>query len=718
MDVRAPGTVGIGRAFACTVGVIVGAVVGGGVLVEMADAAGCSVETERVRGAEVYASALPDCRAYEQVSPTGDKDGLDAAGNAGFVQASGSGEKITSFSDAPFADTEGAAVISTTYLSSRSPADWSTSGLLPAVPPGALESVLGLTGDLERAIVVVKDAGVSNAYVYDSTTHGYQILAENIGKEQLYFVDATLGGSRILFETNERLPVSGGIQPVSNGSHLYEWDESKAVSERLNLVGVVPSVGERCGPSGPACEASGSGSVAGPSGGSAGSFYHQNTISTDGSRAVFTDLASGRVYIREPMVESTVQVSAGPAVWQAGTPDGAYVFYTEGNELYRYDANSSAREQLTVGAERLSGTLGVSNDGTYAYFVASGAELTTVPAEENSNGEMAVKGAENLYEWHEDPETHTSAITFIARLLSQDSSDWRNQNESTVASSGVDGGERSSRVTPSGGTILFSSMSPLTGYDNGSTCEQSARPCYELFRYEAGTKRLGCVSCNPGKAEAKASAFLVAEDDVNVSPAKRDAFVTRNLSEDGDRVFFNTAESLAGGTNGKTNVYEWEHEGTGSCLVGDGNGSSGCVYLISTGQANGRSLFGDASADGRDVFFFTRQSLVGQDRDDNVDLYDARENGGILAQNPQAPPEPCTAESCRSALSVPPSFGVLSSTALTGVGNIVQLPPPQIPPHVKKCPHHEKLKHNKCVKAKVKKKKSGARKAKAGRRGM
>ena len=37
------------------------------------------------------------------------------------------------------------------------------------------------------------------------------------------------------------------------------------------------------------------------------------------------------------------------------------------------------------------------------------------------------------------------------------------------------------------------------------------------------------------------------------------------------------------------------------------------------------------------MFFFTRQSLVSQDHDDNVDVYDAREDGGMAGQNPPVP---------------------------------------------------------------------------------
>src|ERR1700735_1439192 len=99
--------------------------------------------------------------------------------------------------------------------------------------------------------------------------------------------------------------------------------------------------------------------------------------------------------------------------------------------------------------------------------------------------------------------------------------------------------------------------------------------------------------------------------------------MTRNLSVEGTRIYFQTAEALLPeATDGQENVYEWEQEGVGSCGVGESDENGGCLYLISTGQSTNPSYFGDASENGSDVFFFTRGSLVGQDRDDNADIYD------------------------------------------------------------------------------------------------
>ena len=191
--------------------------------------------------------------------------------------------------------------------------------------------------------------------------------------------------------------------------------------------------------------------------------------------------------------------------------------------------------------------------------------------------------------------------------------------------------EKSSRVTPDGAAMLFGSTASLTtGYDNGGHVE--------LYLYESPTATLKCLSCGPPGTPATSGAYLTGGPP-EAAPVGTNPILTHNLSEDGKRVFFQTEQPLvAQATNGSANVYEWESEGEGSCPPGQ---SVGCTYLISTGRDPSESYFGDASSDGRDVFFFTRQPLVGQDRDENTDLYDARVEGGIEAQNPPPASAPC-----------------------------------------------------------------------------
>jgi hypothetical protein len=136
-----------------------------------------------------------------------------------------------------------------------------------------------------------------------------------------------------------------------------------------------------------------------------------------------------------------------------------------------------------------------------------------------------------------------------------------------------------------------------------------------------------------------------------------------NMSSDGSRVFFETTQPLVAlDTNGTDDVYEWVATGTGGCTT-----PRGCIYLISTGGSSSPSHFLDATASGNDVFFLARQQLVGQDTDQNLDVYDARVGGGF----PQPPPAtaPCSGDACRGQPTTTPGEPVAASVTFFGPGN-------------------------------------------------
>jgi hypothetical protein len=393
--------------------------------------------------------------------------------------------------------------------------------------------------------------------------------------------------------------------------------------------------------------------------------------------------------MREPEAARTVPVSAGPAYWRAATADGSEVFYTEGEDLYRFDAASETREALTSAAAGVLGALGVATEnGSYAYFVATG----VLADNENGNAEKAQAGKANMYEWH------NGKIIFIARLSTEgeyDEYDWHGFYRSNPGAAPA-AGEKSSRVTPDGTSVLFGSRAHLTSYDNAGRGE--------LYLYDATSGGLTCVSCNPSGALATSEAYLAGNPSIVTAPG-RNAFLTRNLSDDGSRVFFQTQEALVPrDKNEQMDVYEWEREGEGGpdgCSRSSASfseRSGGCLYLISTGESSDQSYFGDASADGNNVFFFTRQSLVGQDQDENADLYDARGEGGIAAQNPP-PPASCTGEGCLGPVDPSPVFGAPSNATFAETGNLKPAPakPKKV---VVRCPKGKKRSHKRCRKKK------------------
>jgi hypothetical protein len=674
--------------------------VGAGTFAAFARAEGCP--NEQLREQDGYALALPDCRAYEHASPL-DKDFTDALGEADAVQSSPSGEGVTFFSAAPFPG-----VLSATgpslYLSTRAGGEWSTQGLVPPTIPRSLPwhgsaSVLSLTEDLSTAIVNTEpglEAGMTPgrySYLRDNATGAFRLLAPGIAA----FADAATHDSRILFEDTVKELVPG-VRDEQEVPYLYEWDGDKPPGEELSLAGVLPDG-----------EAPIGGSVAGPggpalgeeiTGGATGGFYTQNTISADGSRIFFSDNGTGQIYMREPEAERTIPVSAGPAYWRVATADGSEVFYTEGEDLYRFDVESNTREALTSGTAGVLGTLGIATEnGSYAYFVATG----VLADNESSNKEKAKEGKANLYEWHDG---ETIFIAQLGTVDKYDEYDWRNFYSPNLSAAPATG-EKSSRVTPDGGVVLFTSQAQLAGYDNAGHGE--------LYLYDATSEKLTCVSCDPNGAPATAEVYL-AGSPLFGGGEPRNAFLTRNLSDDGSRVFFQTTEALVPrDKNEQTDVYEWEREGEGGpdgCSRSSASfseRSGGCLYLISTGESGYPSYFGDASIDGNNVFFFTRQSLVSQDRDENDDLYDARVEGGIAAQNPP-PPASCTGEGCLGPVDPSPVFDAPSNATFAGAGNLK--PPPAKPKKVvARCPKDKKRSHGRCRKKSKKRSKKVRRHA-------
>lgn len=611
---------------------------------------------ELIRGLQTIVPQLPDCRSYEQVTPV-DKNATDALGASGLVQSSLSGNGVTFFSILPFPGVAGAADF-LTYLSTRADGLWLTQGLLPKSGPGSSTGVLGLVGNLTETVLEANQEpllasgatpGQVNYYVRDNETGSFHLLAPGPGGK-FFPADSTPDGSRILFEDKAKLTEDANAGVIN----LYEWNNE---SKHISLVGIVEGKAPEAvaGAGGPAAEEP-----------EPKEFYAEHTISEDGSRIFFTDVSTGKIYVRENGT-TTIQVSGSlPAHWRAATPDGRYVFYTEGEELWRFEVESKTREAIGSAI----GIVGVSDDGSYVYFV---------------------NGSSDLYVWHEGA---TVNPTFIAGPLnaSRDRSDWRDffANEP----GGPAQGGKSSRVSPDGKTMLFASIAHITNYNNAEEIE--------LYLYDAerpvSSDNPVCISCNPRVGSAISNAYLARKTSTAAPSTGPNTYLPRNLSADGSRAFFQTEEALVPqDTNSQMDVYEWEREGHGSCDPTSGSFSEsadGCLYLISTGQSNTASSFGDASLSGSDVFFFTRQALVGQDQDFNADLYDAREDGGIASQNPPVPAPPCASEVlCLGAPASSPAFGIPTSATLSMGGNLIPpvAPKPPAKPGAKPLTKGQKL---------------------------
>ena len=225
-----------------------------------------------------------------------------------------------------------------------------------------------------------------------------------------------------------------------------------------------------------------------------------------------------------------------------------------GNDLYRFEPESGALTDLTPDSEgdgsEVQGVLGASPDGSRVYFVANGAlgeEGTQGTCKSTvAHGSLTnLKGHCNLYVWRAGEGGGEASISRIAQLSAEgpfESADTLDWAPSPTVSSGFIG--RTSRVTDEGRALLFSSREKLSEYENEGVAE--------LYLYREGHP-IACVSCDPsGEAPGEGPKLGRIELLEGVAPAGGITTLTRNLSADGKRVFFETSEALSpADANGK-----------------------------------------------------------------------------------------------------------------------------------------------------------------------
>jgi len=220
-------------------------------------------------------------------------------------------------------------------------------------------------------------------------------------------------------------------------------------------------------------------------------------------------------------------------------------------------------------------------------------------------------------------------------------------------------------------------------------------------------------SCDPSGARPVGSAELGGEKSQSAFAVASRFYLPRSLSEDGGRLFFQSADPLVPhDSNGQSDVYEWEQpaspaeaaRGENSCTR-----AGGCVAPISDVAGDYESVFMDASPNGDDVFITTADQLVPADTDTRVDVYDVRVGGGF----PVAPTPPVcdNGDSCKPPVSPQPGvFGPTGSATFNGLGNfpaaVVPPPPKKVTKKTVKCKKGFTKKKNKCTKNKKKSKKA------------
>ncbi len=594
----------------------------------------------------------PPGRGYEMVSPP-DKNGGDIDRNIGAAAttsgASDTGDEVAYASAARFAGAAGGQTGQ--YRSVRDKdSGWSTRATNPPfeTDPGIEangSSTQVLSNDLSQTVVstnfpllpVSALLGTSaGLYLQDNSgsSSSYRLLSVPEGslpasevRAPFTFVAATPDMGHVVFESIGAQLTSEPV-PAAPNKGVYEWADGQ-----VRLVSKLPS-GESL-------------NNAAGGGGTGGGSLHPggHVISDDGRRIFFTDgLASpAPLYVREDgSVTRAVSASerdgddplaARSARFLAAKgDDGSLALFASDSKLtddatacgdlfscpalssdlylWNADAPEGGRlTDLTTADPDGGGVLGVAavaDDLSRVFFVANG-----------DLAEGAADGQPNLYVW-----TPGGGVRHVATLAGGDGAMWgTNRTEPAVR-------YRDARLSGDGSRLLFASRGRVTAQDTGGT--------KQVYLYDDAEGRLECVSCTESAPTGDSWLFYPPDfGSGGLAPYR----LPRNLSADGGRVFFETAQGLVDrDTNGRADVYMWE---------------DGELSLISTGKSDERSEFVDASASGDDVFFTTRERLVGLDVDDQVDIYDARVGGGFAEQ--EIPPE-CIGDECRGPLTPTPKL--------------------------------------------------------------
>jgi hypothetical protein len=602
----------------------------------------CPNAVYRVR----FSTTLPDCRAFEMVSPV-EKNGADVIAVApdNFVISS-SGDRVDFMTRVGMDPTNGSGYGGfSEFLATRGAAGWSSHGVYPT--PALNEPIQAFSGtsvweyseELDKAVVGAYSLpGVSggapnsvNLYIENILTAS---IVEPVTKLEVLETEGsqsmwTLGGSADLSVVAFETPMNLVPRAVGKEFKFYEFR-----SGRVELVGYLPDGSlPPAGATAPRAASEGGESV-----------LHKDTISNNGSRILFVSPPTGaesQLYMRRNGT-STAWVSepetSGPSFvphnihFQTATPDGRHVLFTSpepllnvdtgggGVGLYMYtDGPSPQSESNLTFIARVSSSVhvaGVSDDGSHVYFFSK--QFSSRPG--------------GLFLWDK------GQVHQIANGIGL------GEHEQSVAS-------------PDGKQFMFMDPEQVTSREIGQGIGGGAKTT-EIYLYDEASETVNCVSCPPGGSTPTSGVELEPRGTTPSNPEAGLPMLPRFVSWSGGFVFFNTSESLVPqDTNGVADAYEYNME-------------TGRLSLLSPGSGENGSWFVQANPSGSDVLVATREQLTGWDEDRLDDVYDARVNGGY--PEPPHPRTPCEGDACQGVPSAVPGFNTASG--FTGLGNLPSTP--------------------------------------------
>ena len=639
---------------------------------------------------------LPECRAYEQVSPT-----LKAGYKADFYGFFGGSSVLYHSAAGNIANSGQGNAAANSYVANRTSGGWETipnlnpAGTLNAGPEALPEGSSGIPSlfseELQSSLWFAAP-GHQLPEESDSYLRGGDGRFTLIGTPTPAGAGQLIGGSADLSHV-----VFGGTLSQPG---LYEFvGTGNAAPRRVDL--------DHSGQPISKCEG-------GPIAGSALAGAEGKTVSNDGRTIIFVAVGgcaegppADEVWAR---VDGTTSYDAseshctrvdcnGPAAarFAGAARDGSSVFFTttqqllnsdtdKANDLYVYHLPTASDPNPSPALTEVSGTgpgadteegvaevakpntglptpsrstaqgVPISSDGTTAMFVSP----AVLAGNDDALEEPAHQGDNNLYVWRSDASHPEGQVTFVGRLISNDLA-------AKYGGRGIDFSHES-EMTPDGRYVVLNTASPLvpTDTDNG----------YDVYRYDTesgGLTRMSTGQLGTGGNVDGFGAYVSSRTReygyVGADPGPSQL----SISDDGQAVVFATTEGLVPRDgNGTNDIYLWK---------------GGRVSLISSGAAGnnvGEYEFA-IDASGQDIYFTTGEALSPGDGDAVRDVYDARVDGGFSAATVAAT---CAGEACQPA-------GPGSQSSPNPATSEARAPePPPRPP----CAKGKVLKKGKCVK--------------------
>ena len=345
----------------------------------------------------------------------------------------------------------------------------------------------------------------------------------------------------------------------------------------------------------------------------------------------------------------TKEVVNGSFTFGGLTATGSKLFYLLGGNAFEFDVSSGATRQITTSGD--TELVNISPDGSHVYFLSQAL----------LDGAEGVAGEPNLYVWTGSVET----TNYIATVSPADLEVIPGLNNWTGWAVSPERGRgpaaESSRVTPDGTVLAFESRAELTNYDpEGHN---------EIYRYDSDAENLQCVSCNPKGSPAAFEARL-APNGAEFAQGSAET-VINNLSNDGSRLFFETSEGLVrADVDGINDIYEWHQNGATEELDLISLGSSASYPpLFAVPDVPKPNILLAIDPTGANVFFHSLDKLLPQAPGGGGSaIYDARINGGI----PSPPsPVPCSeSRPCKGSAAHLPQFGSPVSQRAAPSGNV------------------------------------------------